>query len=75
MSWRVLQRARETVDACDDEGIAGAQKVEFERHLQLGAAHSRRASLAFSARITSHPTNKALPLAPAGKFSCYNVVA
>ena len=32
----VLQRARQTVDAGDDEGVAGAQEVE--QHLQFAAA-------------------------------------
>ena len=38
----VLQRARQTIDAGDDERVAGAQKVE--QHLQLGAAVAARAT-------------------------------
>jgi hypothetical protein len=39
---KVLQRARQTVDAGDDQGVAGAQK--FEQNLQLSAAVAARAT-------------------------------
>ncbi len=48
----VLQQARETVDACDDEGVAGAQKVEA--HLQIGAAIAARFRLFGTDHLASH---------------------
>jgi hypothetical protein len=37
---KVFQRTRQSVDTCDDERVAGTQKVE--QHLQLGAAVATR---------------------------------
>jgi len=57
---QVLQRARETIDTSDDQGVAGLHKVE--QHLQLGAPVASAAACLLGTHHAASGRSQCLPL-------------